>query len=137
MTFRVPLLKLQQSFNSVVRIRFPFGFSSRMVFLIWCVCGGFLVHFFEASFLSILLKPTYEKAIDTAQDVLDRGLSVILNPGSESYVVEKKNSLSNITRRLVERTIVTKVILFINLLLILLIMNIQLIRIGMNMIGGF
>ena len=40
----------------------------------------------EANYLSILLKPSYEKAIDTAQDVLDTGLTVIHSPGSESIV---------------------------------------------------
>ena len=128
MTFRVPLLKLQQSFNSnynileiarkfkifsfsqVLRISFPFGFSSRMVFLLWCVCGGFLLHFFGANYLSILVKPNYEKPIDTAQDVLDRGIEVIYPPGSESIVEMLKNSPSSITRQLAERTDVAKVI---------------------------
>ena len=120
MTFRVPLLKLQQSnilefvrkfkIFSFLRISFPFGFSSRMIFLIWCVCGGFLLHFFEASYLSILLKPNYEKAVDSAQDVLDRGLALISIPGRESLVEILKNSPSKITRELAERTIVAKVI---------------------------
>ena len=81
-----------------------------MVLLLWCVCGGFLLHMFEANFLAILLKPNYEKAIDTAQEVLDSGLSVISYPGAESTVEINKNSHSNITRKLAERTIVTKVI---------------------------
>ena len=128
MTFRVPLLKLHRSFNSnynilefvrkfkifsfsrVLRIRIPFGFSSRMILLLWCVCGGFLQHFYESSFLDILLKKYYEDPVDTAQDVLDRGLKVIFIPGSESKVEIMKNSPSAITRELVERTVVPKVI---------------------------
>ena len=82
-----------------------------MVLLMWCVCGGFLLHMFEANFLTILLKPTYEKPIDTAQDILDRGLTIIYSYGTESALEIKKNSHSNITRKLAERTIVTKVIL--------------------------
>ena len=82
--------------------RFNFGFASNMVLLLWCVCGGFLLHMFEANFLSILLKPSYEKAVDTAQDVLDRGLTVITYPGLESKVetlaealdAKKKGSVS-------------------------------------------
>ena len=62
----------------------------------------------EANYLSILLKPNYEKAIDTAQDVLDRGLTIIEYPGAEAIVEIMKNSPSNITRELAERTIVCK-----------------------------
>ena len=64
----------------------------------------------EANYLSILLKPNYEKAIDTAQDVLDRGLSLIAIPERESLVELLRNSPYKITRELAERTIVAKVI---------------------------
>ena len=128
MTFRVPILNHQQSsdsnykilefvrkfkifsFSRVLRIRFPFGFSSRMVFLLWCVCGGFLLHFFECNILDILLQTNYEKAVDTAQDVLDMRLTVIWPPGTESALEILKNSPSAVTRQLAERTVVAKVI---------------------------
>ena len=90
--------------------RFNFGVASNMVLLLWCVCGGFLVHMFEANFLTILLKPNYEDAVDTAEDVMNRGLSVIYSPGTESSLEIRKNSPSNITRTLAERTKVAKVI---------------------------
>ena len=90
--------------------RFNFGVASNMVLLLWCVCGGFLSHMFEANFLTILLKPSYEKPIDTAEDVMNRGLSVIYSPGTESSLEIRKNSPSNITRTLAERTKVAKVI---------------------------
>ena len=128
MTFRVPLLNHQQSSNSnyntlefvrkfkifsfsrVLRIRFPFGFSSRMIFLLWCVFGGLLLHFFECNILDILLKTNYEKPVDSAQDVLDRGLAVINSPGTESRVQILKNSPSAVTRALAKKTVVPKVI---------------------------
>ena len=91
--------------------RFNFGFASNMVLLLWCVCGGLLAHMLEANFLTILLKPVYEKPIDTAKDVLDRGLTVIHPPGSESIVELLKNSPDYTTRTLAERTIVPKVML--------------------------
>ena len=65
---------------------------------------------FEANYLSILLKPNYEKAIDIAQDVLDRGLTVATYPGRESLVESWKNSPSTITSELAKQTIVAKVI---------------------------
>ena len=128
MTFRVPLLNTQRfsnsnynvlefvrkfkifSFSRVLRIRFPVGVSSRIMLLLWCISGGFLLHFYESSLLDIILKRNYEKAVDTAQELLDRGLSVIYPPGSESIVEILKNSPSYVTRTLAERTVVPKVI---------------------------
>ena len=128
MTFRVPLLNTQRfsnsnynvlefvrkfkifSFSRVLRIRFPVGVSSRIMLLLWCISGGFLLHFYESSLLDIILKRNYEKAVDTAQEVLDRGLSLIYPPGSESIVEILKNSPSYVTRTLAERTVVPKVI---------------------------
>ena len=90
--------------------RFNFGFASNLMLLLWCVGGGFLLHMFESTYLSMLMKPVYETPIDTAQDVLDRGLPVIYPPGREARVEIEKNSPSSITRQLAERTIVPKVI---------------------------
>ena len=128
MIFRVPFLNDQQSsksnyntleyvrkfqifsFSRILRIRFPFGFSSRMLFLIWCVFGGFLLHFFESVFLDILLKTNYEKPVDTAEDVRDRNLTVVKGPNTGSMLKMLKNSPSAVIRELAEMTIVPKVI---------------------------
>ena len=64
----------------------------------------------EANYLTILLKPNYEKAIDTAEDILDRNLTIIYTPGSESTLEILKNVPSKITRDLAESSIVAKVI---------------------------
>ena len=90
--------------------RFNFGFASNMVLLLWCVFGGFLLHMFECNYFTMLMKPTYEKPVDTAQDVLDRGLTVIYIPGSESLVEILKNSPSAVIRALAKMTVVAKVI---------------------------
>ena len=91
--------------------KFKFGFASNMVLLLWCVCGGFLLHMFESNYLSMLIKPIYEKPVDTAQDVIDRGLTVIYTPGSESIVENEKNSPSDLTKALAKLTEVANVIL--------------------------
>ena len=65
---------------------------------------------FESNYLTMLMKPTYEKPVDTAQDVLDRGLKVIYPPGGESMVEKMKNSPSAVYRDLAELTVVPKVI---------------------------
>ena len=64
----------------------------------------------EANYLTILLAPNYEKAIDTPQDILDLGLTVIYPPGYGSSLVTYKNSPAKIDRDLAEMTIVAKVI---------------------------
>ena len=101
--FRVPLI-----INQALRINF--GLAFKMTFLLWCVCGGLLLHMFESNYFTMLVKPVYEKPIDTAQDVLDRGLTVVNGVGLESILEIKKNHHSYIIRQLAERTIVAKVI---------------------------
>ena len=64
----------------------------------------------EANYLTILLKPEYEKAVDTLQEILDRGMTVITMPGMESKVKLLENSPYNSSRELAARTKVPKVI---------------------------
>ena len=65
---------------------------------------------FESNYFTMLMKPTYEKPVDSAEDIIDRGLAVLSSPGTESIVEMQKNSPFYITRTLAERTIVPKVI---------------------------
>ena len=100
MTFRVPVLD----------IRFPFGVSSRLIFAVWCVCGGFLLHFLECNFLTILLKPNYEKPMDTAEDVLDRGVTVLWYPYYDYYKeMALQQNESIIVKKLAAKVYVSKV----------------------------
>ena len=90
--------------------RLNFGFASNMALLLWCVFGGFLLHMFGANYLNMLVKPSYEKPVDTAQDVVDRGLRVIWGPGFELYKEKSMiQNLSKVTRDLAEMTYVAKV----------------------------
>ena len=60
---------------------FPRGFSANFVILTWSLCGGILVHGLLANFRAMLLKPVLEEPVDTAQDILDRGMTVLTNDG--------------------------------------------------------
>ena len=82
-----------------------------MVLLMWCVMGGFLLHILECNILATLLKPTYEKPIDTAEDIIERGITIIDYPGRESMVETLKRSPFPLTRALAEHTYVAKVII--------------------------
>ena len=64
----------------------------------------------ECNYLSILLKPNFEKPIDTAEDIIDRGLAILSFPGQWSKVDTAKKSPFYETRTLAERTIIPKVI---------------------------
>ena len=64
----------------------------------------------ECNYLTMLLKSTYGKPVDTMEDILDMGLTVMAYPGQETLVEGLKNSPSSLTRQLAEKTIVAKVI---------------------------
>ena len=83
-----------------------------MILLMWCVMGGFLLHILECNILTTLLKPVYEKPIDTAEDIVEMGVFIIDAPGRESVVETLKRSPFPLTRALAENTIVTEVVIF-------------------------
>ena len=64
----------------------------------------------EANYLTILLKPNYEKAVDTAEDVLDMGLTTLSGPYTQSSVERMKKSPYYLIRAIAEKTFVAKVI---------------------------
>ena len=80
-----------------------------MILLMWCVSGGFLLHILECNYLTVLVKPVYEKPIDTAEDMIERGITTIMCPGVESMVEMDKKSPSPLTRALAEKTYVPEV----------------------------
>ena len=90
---------------------FNFGFASNMTLLLWCVCGGFLLHMLECNFLTILIKPNYEKPVDTAADVLsDASLTIIWFPDYEYYREMAINqNQDTVFRDLAKKTYVAKV----------------------------
>ena len=71
--------------------------------------GGFLLHILECNYLTVLVKPVYEKPIDTAEDIIERGITIIDSPGRESMVETLKKSPFPLTRALAENTYVSKV----------------------------
>ena len=80
-----------------------------MIFLMWSVCGGFLLYFLTSNYLSVLIKPSYDKPVETAEDVIARNLTIIYAPGTEPMVEANKNSPIPIVRELAERSYVAKV----------------------------
>ena len=90
------------------QIMLPRGFSTNFVLLIWAFVGSFLVYAFLANFLGMLIKPMKDKPIDTAQDVLDKGMIPITPWAGEYYVDLLKNSPNPVYQQLAKRVVVPK-----------------------------
>ena len=71
-----------------------------MIFLMWSVCGGFLLYFLTSNYLPVLIKPSYQKPVETSEDVIARNLTIINIPGTESMVEVDKKSPIPIVREL-------------------------------------
>ena len=67
---------------------------------------------FGSNYLTMLLKPNYEKFVDSAQDILDRGLTVVSLPYYTSTIKESLKSPYEIERKIAERTVDPKVIFY-------------------------
>ena len=82
-----------------------------MVLLLWCVWGGFLLHILECNYLTVLLKPVYEEPVDTAEDIIERGLTIIKGPNTGSLLEAAKKSPFESVRQMAEQTYVSKVLM--------------------------
>ena len=74
-----------------------------------------MLHILECNYLTVLVKPVYEKPIDTAEDIIERGITIIDFPGRESMVETLKKSPFPLTRKLAENTYVAKVVFYFKL----------------------
>ena len=59
--------------------------ASNLVFTIWAVFGGFILHFLLSNYLTVLLRPSYEESVETAADLIKRDITPFLGPGFEFY----------------------------------------------------
>ena len=60
--------------------------SSNLVYTIWAVFGGFILHFLLSSYLTVLLKPSFEDPVETAEDLIKRDIIPFSHPGSNRYI---------------------------------------------------
>ena len=59
--------------------------ASNLVFTIWAVFGGFILHFLLSNYLTVLLRPRYEEPVETAADLIKRDITPFYQPGGEIY----------------------------------------------------
>ena len=76
--FKIPKVILRHPEETVAR-------SSNLVFTIWAVFGGFILHFLLSNYLTVLLRPRYEEPVDNPKDLIDRDITPFLTPGREIY----------------------------------------------------
>ena len=57
-----------------------------MMFLVWAIFGGFISHFLLANYLSVLLRPDFEKPVETAEDLIERDLTPFYQPGRDFLI---------------------------------------------------
>ena len=71
--------------------------ASNLVFTIWAVFGGFILHFLLCNFLTVLLTPSYEEPVDTAKDVIERNIIPFYWPGGDimRQILADSNSTDN------------------------------------------
>ena len=87
---------------------FQQGVSLNIVYAIWAVWGGFLMHIIMMNYLSVLLKPSYEKAVETVDDVIERGLIPIYTPGGDIFKQMLANSEDPRFQQLSEVVVIAK-----------------------------
>ena len=64
----------------------------------------------------MLLKPVYEKPVDTPEDIIERNLTIIKVPTASALVEAAKKSQYDLTRKMAELSYIPTVFLFIFIL---------------------
>ena len=59
--------------------------STNLVYTIWAVFGGFILHFLLSRYLIVLIQPNRSKGVDTAADLISRNITVVLPQTEKIY----------------------------------------------------
>ena len=77
-----------------------------IVFIVWNIFGGILIYFYLAGFLEILLSKQSEEPVDTAQQILDRGLVPFVWIVEDWYLTMLEDSPIPALQEIARKTIV-------------------------------
>jgi hypothetical protein len=91
-----------------MQLLLPRGFSANLVLIIWFLFGGVCLLGFEANLLKMMLKHEYEEPIDSAQDIVDRGMIPIIP--SQHYMDNLKQSPNVLYQQLAEKAIMFNIL---------------------------
>ena len=107
--FRLPVpVSVPSQGIGLMHLVFPKGFSVNFVLLTWALFGGLFIYAFLANFRTMLLMPQYEKPVDSAQDVLDRGMIPFVVDGGDYWKPFLLQSSNPVYQKLGEIVIVPK-----------------------------
>ena len=82
--------------------------TSNLVFTIWAVFGGFILHFLLSNYLTVLLMPSYEEPVETAKDLIKRNIIPFLQPGQDIYIQFFADSLDPNYQEISRRFVIAK-----------------------------
>ena len=79
--------------------------ASNLVFTIWAVFGGFILHFLLSNYLTVLLRPKYEKPVETAADLIKRDITPIYAPWGQflkqAFAASSDPNMQELSKRLI------------------------------------
>ena len=79
--------------------------ASNLVYTIWAVFRGFILHFLLSNYLTVLLRPSYEEPVETAADLINRDITPFYLPGGEIirqfFAASSDPNYQEISKRLV------------------------------------
>ena len=58
----------------------------------WCLFGGLLLYFLQCNFLTLLVKPVWDKPVRTISDLLERNMTLMLWPNDGYFIEVMENS---------------------------------------------
>ena len=79
-SLKIPNVTERLRWDSEVRT-----WASNLVFIIWAVFGGFILHFLLSNYLTVLLRPSYESPVDTAADITERNIVPFMSLGTVRF----------------------------------------------------
>ena len=82
--------------------------TSNLIFTIWAVFGGFILHFLLCNYLTVLLRPSYGEPVETAKDLINRNITPFLTPVAEIYIQMFAASPDPIYQEISRRFVITK-----------------------------
>ena len=98
--FKIPNVTERLRQDSVGRTR-----ASNLVFTIWAVFGGFILHFLLSNYLTVLLRPRYEEPVETAADLIKRDITPFYHPDGEIlrqvFAASNDSDYQEISQRLI------------------------------------
>ena len=82
--------------------------ASNLVYTIWAVFGGFILHFLLCNYLAVLLHKSYEEPVQTVEDLINRDITPYMGPYREYYKQVFANSPNPSYQELSRRLVIAK-----------------------------